>query len=826
MKKLTFFLIILFNYSPLAAQIANDICNTAITLPLGYNCLELDDLNGTMTGATDEGSALPSCADGPDFRSGGNFDIWYAFTAPTTGKVLFRLFNRGFIDEAVVYSGSCTTLTEVICLNGVRDPTIFELTPNTNYYLRLNKSYAPEQTSEEFCLQLTEPPTNDICSDATPLPIGVACDGTFFNGDPRSATLEAPIKKCDGVESIYLLDTWYSFEAPLSGRVVVKLSSEGPENPPDFRVYQGTCAALEEIYCGQDAYNVDSIILVNPGTTYFIQTLASQTDGPFCIWVKEQISFDNLFYGVKTGFGSSGMLTELEYDQMGAPTAIELEEMGACDQTAFTRVEPAGVIKIKAIAPRCVEDPNTGKEAGVSAEGHWSINRYRLVGLTEEVIPVTFTFEFTGNMSFIPKDGNPSGVQCSFGFIYGFLTADDYTQDNGGGLMSHFGRQEVEYNFDNLAPNSGRIDILPEIDDGTQVYDLNSIIPSFIAAYNALSAAEKNDPNLMLTNNFLTAINQPVDISVWTTALQNSLNAEAANFLAALDHLGFDTQLGYDANSISVEELNYKHRIDYDYQRDLTVLIDNTDFSSFPSIWFNGKVKALNINNPYTVITDFSNTGRIGSITVPEEHLLDRDIHALQIGNDISIPIEVTGCTDAKLLLPELPISSREFTSADTITAKSIIESGKEVVFKSEKIVVLAPGFHAKSGSQLSVEIGEVPDCNVAPLTLEEDKGAMRIGLSEENKIIDEKELELTAYPNPFTSTTTIDYYLPVSAPVTIKVIDLFGQEKAILLDGSTRDAGMHRLTYRPDNISYGTYLVLLQSGAEVKMQKLLLIKE
>ncbi len=479
MKKITFFLIVFLGYLSLDAYAykgniigpeaisENDTCLSATTLALGYTCLSFDDVTDDMVGASDEGTELPSCAAS---RASGNFDKWYVITSSATGKMLFQLFTRGFIDEAVFYSGSCGALTEVACFNDYRDPMILPFNPNETYYIRLNKSYVGDD--DEFCMQVTEMPSNDICADATSLTVGVQCDGSFSNGDHRSATKEETIIECSGQPDEFDVDTWYSFEAPFSGRVVITATPSDPEHGLNYKVYQGVCDTLEEIFCGLGTYNTDSIILVNPGGIYFIQTFSGRNTGPFCIWVKEQISFDNLFYGVGIENGYSGTPTKLEYAQMEAPTTIELDSTGTCGQTSFARVEPAGVIKLKTVAPYCLEDSETGKEPWAEAFGDWSMSKYRLLGLADGVIPVTFTFEFTGILDLTPGGPNSAGAQCFFNFSYGFLSGSDYFEDSGGAYISWFGGQEVEYSVNNIAANSGTIDILPKIDDGNQIYEL------------------------------------------------------------------------------------------------------------------------------------------------------------------------------------------------------------------------------------------------------------------------------------------------------------------------------------------------------------------
>ncbi len=79
-------------------------------------------------------------------------------------------------------------------------------------------------------------------------------------------------------------------------------------------------------------------------------------------------------------------------------------------------------------------------------------------------------------------------------------------------------------------------------------------------------------------------------------------------------------------------------------------------------------------------------------------------------------------------------------------------------------------------------------------------------------------------YPNPFNPTTTIEFSLPQSANVTLKVFNILGQEVATLLNGVQR-AGKYTIRFDASRLASGVYLYRLQADNFVETKKLMLLK-
>ncbi len=79
-------------------------------------------------------------------------------------------------------------------------------------------------------------------------------------------------------------------------------------------------------------------------------------------------------------------------------------------------------------------------------------------------------------------------------------------------------------------------------------------------------------------------------------------------------------------------------------------------------------------------------------------------------------------------------------------------------------------------------------------------------------------------YPNPFNPSTTIEYTIPKSAFVTLKVYNILGGEVAVLVDGY-RHPGYYKIKFNGNNLSSGVYFYRLQASNYVQIKKSILIK-
>lgn len=79
-------------------------------------------------------------------------------------------------------------------------------------------------------------------------------------------------------------------------------------------------------------------------------------------------------------------------------------------------------------------------------------------------------------------------------------------------------------------------------------------------------------------------------------------------------------------------------------------------------------------------------------------------------------------------------------------------------------------------------------------------------------------------FPNPFNSTTHIQYTISEQGRVSLKIYDLLGNEVATLLD-RYQARGEYDVIFQPDNLASGIYFYQLQAGEFIATRKLILLK-
>ena len=79
-------------------------------------------------------------------------------------------------------------------------------------------------------------------------------------------------------------------------------------------------------------------------------------------------------------------------------------------------------------------------------------------------------------------------------------------------------------------------------------------------------------------------------------------------------------------------------------------------------------------------------------------------------------------------------------------------------------------------------------------------------------------------YPNPFNPTTVINFSIPRSSNVTLKVYDMLGREVATLVN-ETKQGGNYKVSFNASQLASGVYVYTLKAGNFIASKKMMLMK-
>ena len=97
-------------------------------------------------------------------------------------------------------------------------------------------------------------------------------------------------------------------------------------------------------------------------------------------------------------------------------------------------------------------------------------------------------------------------------------------------------------------------------------------------------------------------------------------------------------------------------------------------------------------------------------------------------------------------------------------------------------------------------------------------------GVEQTSSAVPEEYTLLQNYPNPFNPSTTIEFSVPASGFVTLRVVDLLGREITTLVN-EQKSAGTYRASFDASRLPSGTYFYSLTAGSFAGVKKMVLVK-
>lgn len=143
----------------------------------------------------------------------------------------------------------------------------------------------------------------------------------------------------------------------------------------------------------------------------------------------------------------------------------------------------------------------------------------------------------------------------------------------------------------------------------------------------------------------------------------------------------------------------------------------------------------------------------------------------------------------------------REDRAIDNLTATNVVEARATARYTAGQSVTLQPGFVAQAGSVFLATIQPTTS------TLSAEPGTT---------------LTVRAFPNPFETTTTVEYSLPESLRVTQTLTDANGRMIRRSEGQAVESAGTHRTLFDLSHLPVGVYLYQVETGTGSRVLRLM----
>ncbi len=298
----------------------HDLCSSKQNININGSCI-----NGTNLNARTEGPA-------PSYNTRSKSDIWYSFR-PTSTKPLEIISHSNFAEVMTLYTGTCAALQEVK-VEDLGNHLIFENPKiGTEYILQVSGYFATLEGN--LCVEVIEKsatiPANDNCATPQKISLNQSCQKTQIFGGTKSSIKPSCV--------VYnAADLWYSFNTGAENNIALLIDAGFSYS---WALYTGTCANLNEVYCGDSQDPCDGPIKVNgliPNTTYLLQIVANSNlikvnEGEICVRVDELSKTSN-FTPLNLSLSTEclhGVLTRVSYNTAGGKGKINYYGPSATD---------------------------------------------------------------------------------------------------------------------------------------------------------------------------------------------------------------------------------------------------------------------------------------------------------------------------------------------------------------------------------------------------------------------------------------------------------------------------------------------------------------
>lgn len=163
-------------------------------------------------------------------------------------------------------------------------------------------------------------------------------------------------------------------------------------------------------------------------------------------------------------------------------------------------------------------------------------------------------------------------------------------------------------------------------------------------------------------------------------------------------------------------------------------------------------------------------------------------------------------------------IAKQNITTNGTVN----VNSGNTLSMRAGNSINLQPGFSVQTGAEFSAEIEEIDDCEECVSKIMVQNVPEEFDDMEELQTGNKSDFSYSVIPDPSDEFINITYSLDREMPLSIELVDLFGNIIKTILPIQNQQAGNNKLQISVTDISTGTYFLKISSSNQKKTKKII----
>ena len=142
--------------------------------------------------------------------------------------------------------------------------------------------------------------------------------------------------------------------------------------------------------------------------------------------------------------------------------------------------------------------------------------------------------------------------------------------------------------------------------------------------------------------------------------------------------------------------------------------------------------------------------------------------------------------------------------------------------YSASETIILSQGFWARQGSDFSAHLSGPCNSLSSPFSADEEETGLEINKPGKEETVS-SQASLKVFPNPFRSTTTINYQIDHPGSVKLAIYNINGNLMQSLIKASHQEAGTYQISFDGSNLPSGIYLAHLITNAGFQTCKMII---